>query len=189
MHLLSTQLNLHNNGEVYHDAGELELGRSSGSVASRLTSSLLAAVRQHRYCVHHDWQLCKHGVHSWNYSGITNNDRLLPSSISVASRLKGIASIQFWHQRLAILCCKLPRQSYKFAAPSMTSQTKRRHHDVIPHAVVDNFTKILKSHDKSHQITTYSRWHANFLRLFDDIRCKQCWQKFLGKSSRNFLHN
>ena len=103
--------------------------------------------------------------------------------------LKAIASIQFWHQRLAILCCKLPRQSYKFAAPSMTSQTKRRHHDVIPHAVVDNFTKILKSHDKSHQITTYSRWHANFLRLFDDIRCKQCWQKFLGKSPRNFLHN
>ena len=100
-----------------------------------------------------------------------------------------LVTIQFWHQRLAILCCKLPRQSYKFAAPSMTSQTKRRHHDVIPHAVVDNFTKILKSHDKSHQITTYSRWHANFLRLFDDIRCKQCWQKFLGKSSRNFLHN
>ena len=94
--------------------------------------------------------------------------------------LKAIASIQFWHQRLAILCCKLPRQSYKFAAPSMTSQTKRRHHDVIPHAVVDNFTKILKSHDKSHQITTYSRWHANFLRLFDNIRCKQCWHKIFN---------
>ena len=34
----------------------------------------------------------------------------------------------------------------------MTSQIKRRHPDVIPHAVVDNFNKILKLHDKSHQI-------------------------------------
>ena len=63
--------------------------------------------------------------------------------------LKELPSIQFWHRRRAILCCKLPRQSTKFATLSMTSQTKRRHHDVIPHATVDNFNKILKSGDMS----------------------------------------
>ena len=81
------------------------------------------------------------------------------------------ATIRFWHMRLTILCSKLTWQSTKFVAPSMTSQTKRRHHDVIPHAVVDNFNKILNSCDKSHKITTYSWWHVSFLCLFVDIWC------------------